>query len=163
MRFILTLQRLFPLSALIISFLLFAATSASQAQDPDKSGETKTEGSHSIPTPGQNCVTCHPEIVRSYGETAMAGASGTALQALIPGEFVHAASHVQYRIYQDDGQAWLSFDRKTGTALQGKRESLYFIGSGQRGRTYLFSEDGYVFESPVNWYAQSKMWDMTPA
>ena len=162
MRFILRLQRFFPLFALIISSLLFAATSASQAQDPDK-WETKTEGSHSIPTPGQDCVTCHPEIVRSYAQTAMAGASGTALQALIPGEFAHAASHVQYRIYQDDGQAWLSFDRKTGTALHGKRELLYFIGSGQRGRTYLFSENGYVFESPVNWYAQSKMWDMTPA
>jgi len=93
----------------------------------------------------------------------MAGASGAALQALIPGDFTHSASLVHYRIYQDNGKVWLSFDREAGESLEGKRELLYFVGSGQRGRTYLFSEDGYTFEAPVNWYAQNKLWDMTPA
>jgi predicted CXXCH cytochrome family protein len=93
----------------------------------------------------------------------MANASGSAIQALIPGEFTHAPSGVHYRIYEESGKAWLSFDRDTSDPVHGKRELLYFIGSGQRGRTYLFSDDGYVFESPVNWYAQSHAWDMTPA
>ena len=93
----------------------------------------------------------------------MAKASGTALEALLPGEFTHAASRVHYRIYEQGGRAWLSFDRNAGESLEGKRELLYFIGSGQRGRTYLFSEDSYFFEAPINWYAQSKTWEMTPA
>jgi hypothetical protein len=93
----------------------------------------------------------------------MANASGPAIDALIPGEFAHSLSGVRYRIYQENGKAWLDFDRDTSDPVHGKRELSYFIGSGQRGRTYLFSEGGYVFESPVNWYAQSKAWDMTPA
>ncbi len=93
----------------------------------------------------------------------MAKASGTALEALIPGEFTHIASGVHYRIYEENGSAWLSFDRAAGESLQGKRKLLYFIGSGQRGRTYLFSDDGYFFEAPVNWYSQNRTWDMTPA
>jgi Flp pilus assembly protein TadD len=93
----------------------------------------------------------------------MANASGAAMQALIPGEFTHSPSGVHYRIYEQSDKAWLSFDRNSGESLEGQRELLYFIGSGQRGRTYLFSDDGYAFEAPVNWYAQSKTWDMTPA
>jgi hypothetical protein len=114
-------------------------------------------------SPGQECLPCHAEVVRNYSKTSMAKASGSAIEALIPGEFSHATSGVRYRIYQENGKAWLDFDRDSSDPVHGKRELSYFIGSGQRGRTYLFSEDGYVFESPVNWYAQSKTWDMTPA
>ena len=40
---------------------------------------------------------------------------------------------------------------------------LYYIGSGRRGRSYLFETDGFLFESPVNWYANKQVWDMAPA
>ncbi|MGB8325522.1 MAG: tetratricopeptide repeat protein [Candidatus Acidiferrum sp.] len=133
------------------------------AQTPQSRPEPTPVANASHFVVGEKCAACHAEIVASYAQTSMAQASGAALQALIPGEFTHPASHVHYRIYQDAGKAWLSFDRDTGEPLRGKRELLYFIGSGQRGRTYLFSDDDYVFESPVNWYAQSNKWDMTPA
>jgi len=93
----------------------------------------------------------------------MALASGPALEALIPGDFQHQPSGVRYRIYAENGKAWLSFERNGADSLKGTRELLYFIGSGHRGRTYLFAEEGFAFESPVNWYAQAKSWDMTPA
>src|SRR5580700_5534739 len=133
------------------------------AQTPQSTVEPNFTASRSHLTVREKCAPCHADIVASYAQTSMAQASGTALQALIPGEFTHPASHVHYRIFEEAGKAWLSFDRDTDDSLQGKRELLYFIGSGQRGRTYLFSDDGYVFESPVNWYAQSNNWDMTPA
>jgi hypothetical protein len=47
--------------------------------------------------------------------------------------------------------------------IQGKKELLYFSGTGHRGRTYLFSQDGFVFEAPINWYGQQRLWDMAPA
>jgi predicted CXXCH cytochrome family protein len=134
---------LIPTSLLLVAFFL-------SAQNPSAS-------------PEKGCAECHAEIFRNYSETTMAKASGAAIQALIPGEFTHTASGVHYRIYQENSKAWLSFDRNAGESLDGKRELLYFVGSGQRGRTYLFSDDGYTFEAPVNWYAQSKTWDMTPA
>jgi predicted CXXCH cytochrome family protein len=145
---ILVPRRLLPIALITTSFFLTAFLVP--AQNPSLGSK-------------KNCADCHTEIVRNYGQSTMAKASGPALQAFIPGEFTHVASGVQYHIYEENSKAWLSFDRNAGEALDGKRELLYFIGSGQRGRTYLFLDDGYAFEAPVNWYAQSKTWDMAPA
>jgi tetratricopeptide (TPR) repeat protein len=93
----------------------------------------------------------------------MARASGPATQELIPGEFQHAASGVHYRVYTENYDAWLSFERPGDPSVKGTRRLLYFIGSGHRGRTYLFAVDGFVFESPINWYGQRRVWDMAPA
>ncbi|HEY6385846.1 MAG TPA: multiheme c-type cytochrome [Candidatus Acidoferrum sp.] len=109
------------------------------------------------------CSGCHASIYASYQKTAMARASGPATQELIPGELTHAPSGVRYRVYADKGTAWLEYERPGDPPVRGTRELLYFVGSGGRGRTYLFSDDGFVFESPINWYAQKGVWDMAPA
>ncbi len=93
----------------------------------------------------------------------MARASGLAADGLLPGEFTHAASGVHYRLFLRDGRAWLSYDRSNAPQLlKGEQELSYFIGSGQRGRTYLFQKQGFWFESPVNWYSKQQVWDMNP-
>jgi hypothetical protein len=92
----------------------------------------------------------------------MARASGPAIETLSPAEFAHKPSGVHYRIYTEGGQAWLSFERPGDPSLRGKKQLLYYIGSGRRGRSYLFETDGFLFESPVNWYADAQTWDMTP-
>jgi predicted CXXCH cytochrome family protein len=111
--------------------------------------------------PDIQCARCHQKIYDSYQATPMARASGLATEGLLPGEFTHAASGVHYRLFLRDGRAWLSYDRPDQT-LKGEQELLYFIGSGQRGRTYLFQKDGFWFESPVNWYSKQRVWDMNP-
>jgi predicted CXXCH cytochrome family protein len=131
---------------------------AEQAPSPSRASSSRNEYIGSEP-----CAGCHSEIYKSYISTAMARASGPANQQLITGEFQHAPSKVHYRVYEDKGEAWLSFDRASDPQVHGSRKLLYFIGSGHRGRTYLFSDDGFVFESPVNWYAQKGVWDMAPA
>lgn len=93
----------------------------------------------------------------------MAHASGLASESPITGRFYHRPSDVSYEIYSHDGKLWLSFTRAVDPKLTGTRELLYYIGSGSlKGRTYLFSQDGFLFESPINWYAQQRVWDMTP-
>lgn len=93
----------------------------------------------------------------------MAGASGKASEGLIQGEFRHRASGVTYRAYAKDGRAWMSYDRGSGSDVHGERELLFFIGSGVKGRSYLFSDQNFLFETPINWYAQEGRWNMTPA
>src|ERR1700693_563889 len=93
---------------LILSY--FAARFV-DAQTPATDTESHSSDSLSHFPVGQKCAPCHAAIVASYAQTSMAQASGAALQALIPGEFTHPASHVHYRIYEDAGKAWLSFDR----------------------------------------------------
>jgi predicted CXXCH cytochrome family protein len=115
--------------------------------------------------PDQACARCHQKIFDSYKKTPMAQASGLAVDGLLPGEFTHAASGVRYRLFLRDGRAWLSYERPNAPpqpSLKGEQELTYFVGSGQRGRTYLFQKDGYWFESPVNWYSKQRVWDMNP-
>ena len=95
----------------------------------------------------------------------MARASGAVMDGLMEGSFTHAASGVRYRIFERDGAGWLSYARPetaAGGYLNGEVKLAYFIGSNTRGRTYLFERDGYWFETPVNWYAKKRVWDMAP-
>ena len=117
------------------------------------------------PDPDQACARCHQKIFDSYKKTPMAQASGLAVDGLLPGEFTHSASGVHYRLFLRDGRAWLSYERPDASpqrSLKGEQELAYFVGSGQRGRTYLFQKNGYWFESPVNWYSKQRVWDMNP-
>jgi len=99
----------------------------------------------------------------------MARGSGNAVDGLIPGRFFHAASGIRYSVFLRDGKAWMSYDRDTGPAaseeplpLHGERQLLSFVGSGHRGRTYLYQERGYWFEAPINYYSKKALWDMAP-
>lgn len=111
----------------------------------------------------QACARCHASIYESYSRTPMAHASGPASENLIPADFTHSNSGVHYRIYSERSAVWLAFERAGDPAISGKRQLLYSIGSGRRGRTYLFAVDDFFFESPVNWYADRHQWDMAPA
>ena len=115
------------------------------------------------PPGNEACQKCHTEIASSYALTAMAQASGPAIDQLIPADFQHAASGVHYRVYAENGAAMMGFERPDHRTVRGTRQLQYFIGSGHRGRTYLFSLDGFFFEAPINWYAQKKVWDTAPA
>ncbi len=119
------------------------------------------------------CSGCHAEIYKSYSKTVMATASGPASDGLVTGEFIHKPSGVHYRVYRQDGQTLLDYERPGKDrlhqgnlhqdGLSGQRELLYFIGSGRKGRSYLFSQAGFLFETPINWYSQERRWNMTPA
>ncbi|MGA8740466.1 MAG: tetratricopeptide repeat protein [Terracidiphilus sp.] len=118
-----------------------------------------------VQDPNAACAPCHREIYERYRITPMANASGPAASGFIPADFIHAASGVRYRVSEEAGYVWLSYERENASAdemLNGRRELLYFIGSGKRGRTYLFEQSGYWFESPINWYAKKQIWDMAP-
>jgi tetratricopeptide (TPR) repeat protein len=109
------------------------------------------------------CAGCHAGIYQAYASTAHAHASGPASDNLVTGEFTHSKSQVKYRVYSESGKAWMSFERPRDPLVLGKRELTYFVGQGRRGTTYLFSIDGYFFETPINLYTSRRTWDMAPA
>jgi len=155
-----------PVITVWFLFLVVLSVAASKAQNPMANpapGTLPQDAGQNGYIGNEACARCHSALYESYQRTAMAQASGPAIDALTPAEFTHQESGVHYRIYSEKGSAWLSFDRQGDPAVQGKRELLYFIGSGRRGRSYLFETDGFLFESPVNWYANKRVWDMAPA
>ena len=38
----------------------------------------------------------------------------------------------------------------------------YSVGSGRRGRSYLFEKDGTIMMSPMTWYSRVGKWDLSP-
>jgi hypothetical protein len=104
----------------------------------------------------QACAGCHAEIFRSYGSAPMALSSGRNLRPLTPGSFRHAASQVHYDI-DANGSVRLS----KGDARD-QRQLSYYIGSGVAGRSFAYARDGFLFEAPVTWYAQTGSWDVSP-
>jgi hypothetical protein len=102
------------------------------------------------------CAACHADIYRSYATTAMATSSGRELPPLTAGWFVHAASQVRYEIDRN-GEVKLS----RGATHDVRRLSYYF-GSGAAGRSFGYVHDGFLFEAPVTWYAQTGAWDVSP-
>jgi Flp pilus assembly protein TadD len=154
------------LGLLALAFLSLSGSALPQQHTPTKPAAApwpKTTDKTKDYVGNEACKSCHAEIYRSYSLTAMARASGPAIEQILPGEFQHAPSGVHYRVYIENDAAWLSFERPDDPAVRGTRRLLYFIGSGHRGRTYLFAVDGFYFESPINWYGQKSMWDMAPA
>jgi tetratricopeptide (TPR) repeat protein len=116
--------------------------------------------------PDAVCANCHKAIYEKYEQTAMARGSGIATAGLIPGGFHHKASDIDYSVFLRDGAAWMNYSRDAKSsqgALAGERQLLYYIGSGHRGRTYLFEQNGQWFELPINHYTRKDSWAMAPA
>jgi predicted CXXCH cytochrome family protein len=120
-------------------------------------------GAQDIRDPDAVCASCHKAIYERYRRTPMANASGPAAAGFIPADFEHVASGIHYRMTEEAGRVWLSYTRHdVARPLDGRQQMRYFLGSGRRGRTYLFEQNGYWFEAPINWYAKKQVWDMTP-
>lgn len=145
-------------AALLILVVASAITSfgGSHQSDAAKTDENGYVGN-------EICAQCHDSVYESFSRTAHAHASGPASENLVNGEFTHQKSGVKYRVYSQSGKVWMSFERPGDPMVHGRRELLYYIGQGRRGTTYLFSVDGYFFETPINLYTSRHVWDMAPA
>ncbi len=109
-----------------------------------------------------SCAKCHGEIYRKYLSTPMANASGLAMEKFEPGMLNHRPSGVTYQLFSHDNAAVLSIRDPHGLPAGEQRRLDYFLGSGHLGITYLYSIHGYLFESPVAYYAASRSYDMKP-
>src|SRR5205085_6778444 len=81
------------------------------------------------------------------------------------GSFFHQPSGRSYRVYRQGGQ--LRHEEVMRTAeghevTRVDRPIRYLIGSGHFSRSYLVEVDGFLYESPITWYASKWKWDMSP-
>jgi tetratricopeptide (TPR) repeat protein len=147
----------------LLPAFVVSANSQSAETKPQPSDVRSSTPATSGLSGNEACASCHAEIYQSYAKTVMAHASGDARDGVITGGFEDKKSGVRYRVYQQNGRVWMSYQRSGDNAIRGQDELLYFIGSGVKGRTYLFNVDGFLFEAPINWYSQEERWNMTPA
>ena len=56
----------------------------------------------------------------------------------------------------------LDADEDRDSAVAESHEVSIVVGSGQRGRSYLVQQAGALFMSPLTWYPERGMWDLSP-
>ena len=70
-----------------------------------------------------------------------------------------------YQIYQKEGafyQREYRQDQNGNVIHELTRQVTYVIGSGNHNRSYLINENGFLYEMPLTWYSQRKVWDLSP-
>jgi hypothetical protein len=117
------------------------------------------------------CLPCHTDICTSYRQHPM-GRSLTPIAALADREPIDTAHQNPFRsldfrftIERDGPRVWHRVTREdaAGRAVAALAFPVHFvIGSGTRGRSYLSSRDGYLFQTPISWFAQKQIWDLSP-
>jgi predicted CXXCH cytochrome family protein len=114
----------------------------------------------------QACSACHAEIYRRYSATSMSRSSGKAGAGALRENFSRAhfedsALGAEYRVSPARDGYLLEFSRG-GSGIRGQRMLEWFVGSGRAGRSYISSNDGFLFQAPVSYYSLGARWDLSP-
>ncbi|MBI1792187.1 MAG: hypothetical protein HYR60_32085 [Acidobacteria bacterium] len=102
---------------------------------------------------GLACVDCHKDLVERYARTPMANSSGAVNPAL---EFTGTVeSTTRYEIARHRGKLELRWPG-------GQAGLDFFVGSRRMGRSYVYSDNGFLFQVPVGYYSTRNQWDLAP-
>jgi Flp pilus assembly protein TadD len=116
------------------------------------------------------CLSCHIDYA-SYHDHPMGRSLFRTERAPPPDQFDKQAGNrfragpFHFEVLQQGGKQvhreWCEDARGTVVAEQ-RVEVAYAVGSGAQGRSYLHERDGFLFESPITWYAQRAGWHLSP-
>jgi tetratricopeptide (TPR) repeat protein len=117
------------------------------------------------------CVGCHAEIAEAYSRHPMGRSLGPIAAARSMGVeigsdgprfevrgLVYAVEHDGERVIHREVRP----DAMGRIIAQNEAEVQYVIGSGRQASSYLIERDGFLFESPITWYAKGKRWGLSP-
>jgi len=117
------------------------------------------------------CARCHREIALAYRSHPM-GRSLAPVAETKHGGPTHVTTGlpiehqgVRYTIEHRDGRVFHKAMRRgtDGTLFaEIEAEVRFAIGSGTRGVGFLIERDGFLFQSPISWFAQERRWDISP-
>ncbi len=117
------------------------------------------------------CLGCHAEKSASYRLHPMGRSlypitsESAASVAGSPGTILFEADGLQYSIENRNGHViHLETRRSTSGQLVAQKEAevQYVLGSGRQAVAYLIEHDGFLFQSPINWYPRAQRWDLAP-
>ena len=115
------------------------------------------------------CANCHAKIVQSYQSHPMGRSSAVAAAASVLEDYEQktsfASAHgMQFRVERtSEGISHHEALKNGDDVLYDRQVNVQWaIGSGKRGRSYAFERDGLLFMSPISWYSQRAIWDLSP-
>ncbi len=147
---------------------------------PERLPPEPVAGAGALPSPWRNL---HPDV-RYVGDDACAGCHAGVAQRyrrhpmardLSPPEAVPPQVSTETTPFQKLGLHFQvkssggrplhqvsALDDQGRAAFERADEVVLAIGSGTRGRSYVINRDGFLFQSPISWYAQPGAWDLSP-
>jgi len=144
---------------------------------PAQTTSAAREGTYRNAAPGVHymgskiCAGCHPNVAASYSNTAMAHSITTGENFTLP-----VGTQMPFTIFDRETGDYFDVASHDGALFQGQyaldpngkqifRQTWkigYVICSGDSGVGFLIQRDGYLFEAPLSYYAQSKLWSFSP-
>jgi tetratricopeptide (TPR) repeat protein len=117
------------------------------------------------------CAECHQDQSRTYREHPM-GRSLLPVSRIAASQRYDAAAHnpfeafgTQFLVEHRDKRVLhkqVGRDESGQSVFEADVPIDYVLGSGTRGYSYLTDRDGYLFQSPISWFSQKQIWDLSP-
>jgi len=104
------------------------------------------------------CADCHPKEVQGYQQSAMAH-SLSDVTGQPDGTFEHAFSKTRFSIHSNSSGMLQRFERD---GVSGEQRVAYVIGSGAHAFGYLVQIGDHLFQSPLSYYTNRRLWDVAP-
>jgi hypothetical protein len=152
--------------------LVWRASPKKDARRPD-SGSPYAKTRLSVNYVGDAaCVRCHAEIAETYRRHPMGHSLFPIADAASLGadpEREQAQFNVNGSQFSVEQQGNRVIHQETRRDASGRviskveAEVAYTIGSGRQALSYLIERDGFLFESPITWYAKDRRWGLSPA
>jgi hypothetical protein len=113
-----------------------------------------------VPAAGgeDRCADCHPNEVRGYRQSAMAHSLSEATPQP-EGSFEHAPSKTRFSMLSNASGVVQRFERD---GERGEQRVAYVIGSGAHAFGYLVRIGDHLFQSPLSYYTNRRLWDVAP-
>jgi hypothetical protein len=172
-----TLFVLVALAVVLVSLAVIAFPSWRRSWSPVRLLSTTFVSPYRNTVPGiayvgdTACAGCHPSQAESYQHHPM-GRSLAPVSESKPLERFDTAAHnpfdslgFQFLVERLPGGMVHKALRRNGAGqvvTEVDAEIQFVLGSGTRGRSYLINRDGYLFQSPISWYTQKNVRDLSP-
>jgi Flp pilus assembly protein TadD len=117
------------------------------------------------------CAGCHKPETDGFHRHPMSR-SIVPIRELAPAQRYDTKAHnpfqalsSRFTVERRGGKVWHKQERlgPNGEALAVRQiEAQYAIGSGRRGHSYISTHDGFLYQTPVSWFSQKHIWDISP-
>lgn len=117
------------------------------------------------------CSACHGQIAQTYQSTAHARTSALGSGESVQGRFERGRNELRtanpnlYFLMEQStaGCFQTAVMRTSVTEVLTRKERMdVVIGSGRKGQTYLYWDDDKLFQLPVSYWSQSRLWVNSP-
>src|SRR5687767_10629682 len=113
------------------------------------------------------CAECHSEVAAKFATSGMGRAFNTWKDAEPIEDRTEgfgptlSLGDLHYQVVIDRGRMFQrEFRIVDGREIElNRREAVYVLGSGTKGRGYLASVNGFLTAMPLSWYSNRKAWD----